>query len=260
MDPEVYRGMAAHEDRHWWFEGRRAVIGALLDRIPLGPDASVLEAGCGTGGNLYLLSGAGRVSAFEPHDEARDLAAGRHPDVVIAHGDLPFRVPFPAGSFDLVAALDVLEHVEEDEAALRALVEMARPGGWIIVTVPAIQLLWGSHDRRLHHVRRYDRARLRRIARASGAEIQYETYCNTILAPIAIALRLAERLTGRVVGDQERVPPGPVNSLLASAFGLERHMVGRRSLPFGLSLAMILRRPDDPREEPGAAPPVEADR
>lgn len=238
--------MAAHEDRHWWFVGRRAVIGAMLDRVPLGPDAHVLEAGCGTGGNLYLLSGSGRVSAFEPHDEARDLAAGRHPDVLIADGELPFRVPFPPGSFDLVAALDVLEHVEEDEAALRALVEMARPGGWIIVTVPAIQALWGSHDRRLHHVRRYDRARLRRLARASGAEIEYETYCNTILAPIAIALRLTERLTGRDLGDQERVPPRPLNSLLAGAFSLEGRVVGRWSLPFGLSLAMILHRPDGP--------------
>jgi SAM-dependent methyltransferase len=248
VDPEVYRGMAEHEDRHWWFVGRRAVIGAMLDRIPLGSDARVLEAGCGTGGNLYLLSGAGTVSAFEPHEEARGLAADKHPTVAIADGELPFRVPFPPGSFDLVAALDVLEHVEEDESALRSLVERARPGGWIIVTVPAIQQLWGSHDRRLHHVRRYSRGRLRRIARASGAEIEYETYCNTIVAPIAIGLRLAERLTGREVGDQERMPAAPINTVLARVFSLERHVVGRRSLPVGLSLAMILRRPDDPAD------------
>lgn len=239
--------MAAHEDRHWWFVGRRAVISAMMRRIPLGPDACVLEAGCGTGGNLYLLSGVGQVSAFEPHEEARGLAASKYPGAVIADGELPFRVPFPPGSFDLVAALDVLEHVEEDEAALRALVEMARPGGRIIVTVPAIQLLWGSHDRRLRHVRRYDRARLRRIARASGADIEYETYCNTILAPLVVVLRLAERLTGRDVGDQERVPTRPLNALLSSAFSLERHVVGHRSLPFGLSLAMILRRPEQPQ-------------
>jgi SAM-dependent methyltransferase len=238
--------MAAHEDRHWWFVGRRAVIGALMTRIPLGPDACVLEAGCGTGGNLYLLSGVGQVSAFEPHDEARDLAADKFPGAIIEDGELPFRVPFPPGSFDLVAALDVLEHIEEDEAALRALVEMARPGGRIIVTVPAIQSLWGSHDRRLHHVRRYDRARLRRIARASGAEVEFETYCNTILAPFVVALRLVERLTGRDLGDQERVPPRRLNALLSSAFSLERHVVGRGSLPFGLSLAMILHRPDGP--------------
>ena len=238
--------MAAHEDRHWWFVGRRAVIGALLRRVPLGSSACVLEAGCGTGGNLYMLSGAGQVSAFEPYGEAREIASSKYPGVAIADGALPFRIPFPPGSFDLVAALDVLEHVEDDESALRALVEMARPGGSVIVTVPAIRMLWGSHDRRLHHVRRYDRARLRRIVVASGAVIEHETYCNTILAPIAIALRLAERLTGREVGDQERIPPPWVNRVLAWTFSAERLVVGRVSIPFGLSLAMVLRRPLEP--------------
>jgi SAM-dependent methyltransferase len=237
--------MAAHEDRHWWFVGRRAVIGAMLERVPFGPDARVLEAGCGTGGNLYLLSEVGQVAAFEPHDVARDLATGKHPDVVIAEGELPFRIPFQPGTFDLVAALDVIEHVDEDKAALRALVEMARPGGYIIVTVPAIPPLWGSHDRRLHHVRRYDRTRLHGVVRASGAAIVYETYYNTLLAPIAVALRLAERVTGHEAGNQERMPARPINALLAQLFSAERHVIRRGSLPVGLSLAMILRRPDD---------------
>ncbi len=160
MEPEAYRLMSSHEDHHWWFVGRRAVIGAMLERIPASGQRLVLEAGCGTGGNLYMLNQFGGVSAFEPHEEARDLARVKYPDAKIDDGELPFRVPFPPGTFDLVVALDVLEHVEEDEAALRSLVEMAKPGGRILLTVPAIQALWGSHDRRLRHVRRYDSARL----------------------------------------------------------------------------------------------------
>jgi len=234
--------MAAHEDRHWWFVGRRAVICALLDRIDLPERATILEAGCGTGGNLYMLSERGTVSAFEPHGEAREFAADKVLAAVLG-GSLPSEVPFEPGSFDLVAAFDVLEHVEADGPALAALVSMARPGGWVLVTVPAIQRLWGSHDRRLHHVRRYDPTRLRRLATDAGAEIAYSTWFNTLLAPLAMTYRVAERIVGRDLGDQERMPPAPINRVLAWAFGLERHVVGRIPLPIGLSIGMVLRRP-----------------
>jgi SAM-dependent methyltransferase len=232
--------MSSHEDHHWWFVGRRAVISAMLERIPMTQGAKVLEAGCGTGGNLYLLSQRGEVSAFEPHDEARDLAKAKYPDQAIHDGELPFAIPFQPATFDLVVALDVLEHVEDDEGSLRSLVAMARPGGRILVTVPAIQSLWGSHDRRLHHVRRYDAARLKRICAASGASTEFMTYFNTLLAPIAIAYRVGERLSGRNLGNQERTPPAPINQALARTFSLERQVVRRRSIPFGLSLGVIL--------------------
>jgi len=153
---------------------------------------------------------------------------------------LPFRIPFTPETFDLVVALDVLEHVEDDDAALRSLVAMARPGGRILVTVPAIQSLWGSHDRRLHHVRRYDAARLKRICQSSGASIEFLTYFNTLLAPIAIGYRLGERFTGRNLGNQERTPPGPINRVLAAIFSLEKHVVARLPIPFGLSLGIVL--------------------
>jgi len=240
MEPDAYRLMSSHEDHHWWFVGRRAVISAMLERIPKPSGGTVLEAGCGTGGNLYLLSQRGLVSAFEPHDEARDLAMAKYPNGTIHDGELPFRIPFEPATFDLVVALDVLEHVEEDAAALQALVAMARPGGRVLVTVPAIQGLWGSHDRRLHHVRRYDVARLRRICESSGASIEFLTYFNAVLAPIAIAYRLGERVSGRNLGNQERTPPAIINRVLARAFSVERHVVRWRRIPFGLSLGVIL--------------------
>ena len=134
----------------------------------------------------------------------------------------------------------MLEHVEADEAALCALVSMAKPGGRILVTVPAIQSLWGSHDRRLHHVRRYDEARLKRICQASGATTEFLTYFNTLLAPIAIGYRLGEQFTGRNLGNQERTPPGAINRVLAKTFSVERHVVRRGRIPFGLSLGVIL--------------------
>jgi SAM-dependent methyltransferase len=251
MERAAYALMAAHEDRHWWFVGRRAVIGALLDRIDLPERPRILEAGCGSGGNLGLLAERGQVSAFEPFGEAAGSARDRHPGADVRYGRLPDEVPFAEDTFDLVAALDVLEHVDDDLGSLAALVRLVKPGGSIIVTVPAHQRLWGSHDRRLHHMRRYGRAQLREIARASGAEIVFETAFNTILAPIAVAYRLVENATGLGLGNQERLPSAPVNRLLGGLFALEGRIVGRPGLPFGLSYGFILRRAESP---PNAVP------
>ena len=105
----------------------------------------------------------------------------------------PDQLPFPEATFDLVAALDVLEHVEDDVGALDALIHLVKPGGYIVITVPTHPFLWGSHDRRLHHVRRYSVGHLRTMCEESGAEVVYFGAFNTILAPIAFAVRLAEK-------------------------------------------------------------------
>lgn len=242
MDGDAFRLMASHEDRHWWFVGRRAVIGAVLDVVSLPPSPAILEAGCGTGGNLYLLAQRGDVSAFEPSFEARAILAARDPERIVADGELPSRIPFEPGAFDLVVALDVLEHVEEDGEALAALVDLASPGGAILVTVPAHAVLWGSHDLRLSHRRRYGRRQLVALASGLPADIEFLSAFNMLLAPLAVTLRLAERVTTADLGNQERMPPGWINRLLAAVFSAERWLVRRRALPAGLSYAMVLRR------------------
>ena len=243
MDRDAFQLMASHEEHHWWFVGRRAVIDALLDRLPLGANSEVLEAGCGTGGNLFMLERRGRVSAFEPSVVARDIATRKRENApVVVDGELPDRLPFESGSFDLVVALDVLEHIEQDQEALNSLVSMARPGGYVLVTVPAHPILWGEHDRRLHHIRRYRRRELKRICAATGCETRFITAFNTILSPIAVTLRLLERIAPISFGNQERMPPGPLNRLLGWLFALEGPIVRRMPLPFGVSYAAILQR------------------
>ncbi len=245
MDSETFSLMASHEAHHWWFVGRRAVIDALLDRLPLAAGSEVLEAGCGTGGNLFMLERRGRVSAFEPSVVARDIASLKRQHAPVVDGELPHRLPFEAGSFDLVVALDVLEHIERDQEALSSLVSMARPGGYILVTVPAHPVLWGAHDRRLHHIRRYRRSQLKRICASTGCELRFFTAFNTILAPIAVTMRLLERIAPISFGNQERMPPGPVNRLLGWLFALEGLMLRAMPLPFGVSYAAILQRPTE---------------
>jgi SAM-dependent methyltransferase len=242
MESDAYHLMASHEAVHWWFVGRRAVINGVLDGIDLPSDARVLEAGCGTGGNLYHLKLRGEVSAFEPHPDGIELARARHPDLTIKNGSLPDFLPFPAASFDLVAALDVLEHIEDDESALRALLRLVKPGGYVFITVPTHPFLWGSHDRRLHHIRRYSVGELRTMCTVPDADLVYFGAFNTLLAPLAFAIRLAEKAFSIKVGNQERMPSPLMNSLLARIFGFEGVLVRRVRLPFGLSHAVVLRR------------------
>jgi SAM-dependent methyltransferase len=235
--------MAATEGAHWWFVGRRAVIDALVDGIPLPDAGAILEAGCGTGGNLATLARRGRIAAFEPHLDALAFARTLHPDVDIREGSLPGKLPYDAASFDLVAALDVLEHVEDDAESANALVDLVRPGGWLIVTVPAHQALWGSHDRRLHHRRRYGRRQLLTLFARSDVELVRVAPFNVFLSPLAMVYRVAERMLGLDLGNQERIPPRPVNTTLAAVFAAESFLIRHRiPIPFGLSYAVVLRR------------------
>lgn len=241
MDPDTYRAMAAHEDRHWWFVGRRAIVRSLLRRMDLAPSARILEAGCGTGGNLYMLGEHGEVIGFDPNELARGFAEQKGDRFRIEVGQLPHRPEDIGGDFDLVVALDVLEHIDDDRAALGTLLELARPGALALITVPAVKRLWGAHDFRLGHVRRYDRRDLEALVDPSVAEIVFVGHFNAFLLPMAALFRLLENFVKRDLGNQERMPPGPFNSILARIFSVERHVV-HRGLPIGLSLAMILRR------------------
>ena len=243
MDRTAFAHMAAIEHDHWWFVGRRAAIDALIDGIDLPPSGRILEAGCGTGGNLASLARRGDIAAFEPHIDALAFARSRYPDLEIRQGTLPSDLPYPPASFDFVAALDVLEHVRDDSEAAEALVSLVRPGGWLLVTVPAHQRLWGSHDRRLHHYRRYGRTQLLGLFADCNVELIRLTPFNVLLSPIAAAYRLLERISGVDFGNQERVPPPIVNRALAAVFAAESSLIRHHvPIPFGLSYAALFRR------------------
>ncbi|MGE5147007.1 MAG: class I SAM-dependent methyltransferase [Candidatus Eiseniibacteriota bacterium] len=234
--------MGEHEDRHWWFVARRRILKSVLDRfVPWPAEPRILEVGCGTGGNLPMLAGFGTVSGLEPDDEARQLAAGKGA-FDIRSGRLPADLPFAPESFNLVAALDVLEHVEDDKATLRALSDRLRPGGWLLATVPAFGFLWSSHDERHHHKRRYRKSDLVKAVVEAGLVPVRTTYFNSLLFPVVAALRLLRNATG-VDADDDALPAPGLNRILTRVFSAERHLIGRVSLPAGLSLLMLARKP-----------------
>jgi len=242
MEAEAYELMASHEVHHWWFRGRRAVLRSLIRRMELPDPARILEAGCGTGGNLAVFEALGTVSAFEPYEPAVSIAQGRYPGAEVREGSLPDLLPFDAQSFDLVAALDVLEHIDDDASALEKLISLAKLDGYVVLTVPTHPFLWGTHDRRLHHKRRYRVADLLNLCRRDSVDIVYFGPFNTVLAAPAVAIRLLDKLLPIDIGNQERLPPRPLNSVLSLLFELEGHLTARGRLPFGLSHAAVLRR------------------
>jgi SAM-dependent methyltransferase len=243
VEPEIYQRMAEVEDRHWWFVSRRAICESLLDRLNLPPDAAILEAGCGTGGNLEMLARRGQVYATELDDEARRLAQARGP-YRIAPGRLPDRIPFDGLSFDLIVMTDVLEHLEDDAGALRALRARLKPGAAIILTVPALQWLWSAHDESHHHRRRYRAPQIRALLSDAGYEILYVSYYNFILFPVIAAARSIQRFLPRNgEGHDLRMPSPAINRMLTALFSGERLLLGRLPLPIGVSIVALARNP-----------------
>ena len=242
MEAQVYERMAELDSDHWWFVARRDILENLIERVVQPPkDARVLEVGCGTGHNLAMLSKFGRVEATEMDKTARTLASKRLGRAV-TDAALPDLSAWPPDHFDLVALLDVLEHVPDDRSALKSIRERLKPGGKLLVTVPANKWMWSAHDVAHHHHRRYGRDELRRVAIECGFEIDLLSPFNSLLFPLIAGVRAAGRLTGRETAD-DAMPPKPVNSILKAVFGLEAGLIGRLPLPFGVSLVAVLRRP-----------------
>ncbi|MCX7890839.1 MAG: class I SAM-dependent methyltransferase [Burkholderiales bacterium] len=244
MERASYALAAEVENTHWWFRGRREILRAAIVRALAGAPrpAHLLEAGCGNGGNLPLLAEFGRVSAFELDDVARERAVARRM-AVVARGSLPDDIPFAPGEFDLVAALDVVEHVDDDRAAILGLAARVRPGGCLLLTVPAFRWLWSEHDDITHHRRRYTAAEIKALFRGAGLATEHLSYFNTLLFPLAAAHIKLRRLLRLDPYSAFRTPPRWQNEVLASVFALERGLAPRFRLPFGISLLGWARKP-----------------
>lgn len=245
MEPVLYQQMRDLEDRHWWFVGRRRIVSSLLQTLPLPAAARILDLGCGTGGNLPMLSRFGSVTAVELDEQAAQLARAR--DVApVLRGKLPDTLPFAAQSFELITMLDVLEHIDDDAATLQAVQRLLVPGGHLLLTVPAFGFLWGPHDEVHHHRRRYRRAPLQRMLEANGFRVRLLSYYNTWLFPPAALVRLLRRALPLGESSVElALPPAPLNALLAKLFASERFVLPYLPLPFGVSLLALVQKIDE---------------
>lgn len=238
MDRIVYDRMAAHDSTHWWYRARRDILADYLDRYGAVPkNAKILEIGCGTGHNLPMLGVFGEVDAIEIDPAAREIASTRLGKPV-GSSPLPDLTGVEPGSYDLVAVLDVVEHIEDDVAALQAMARVLRPGGKILITVPAHQWMWSAHDVVNHHKRRYSKATLLAALDKAGLKWRKLRWFNSLLFPVAVAARFAGKLMGKDDSD-DSPPPAALNKAFETIFGLERHLLGRLPMPPGLSIIVI---------------------
>ena len=240
MEDQVYALQYRVEKDHWWFSARQKILIEFLERrFTPSPSLRLLDVGCGTGAMLELLSQRYDAQGIDVSEHAAAFcrARGLHN---VRVGTL---TTFPKGeAFDIVTMLDVVEHIEEDVQVLRDAHAIVKPGGHLLVTVPAFPSLWSHHDVMLHHKRRYTRSELRAVVAEAGFIIDRMTFFNTLLFPVALVKRSTAKLTGSREANDLEIPSRFMNSLLKTVFGMESRVVSGGSLPFGLSLLCWARK------------------
>lgn len=245
MNKVEYDRMAELEDTYWWHVGRKSIIWFQLKRLGLPPDASILNIGCGTGGMIPIIQQYGSVENVDVSDEAADYVRQRGLGEV--HRVDGVHLPFGDGHFDVVVATDVLEHIEDDAAALREWKRVLKRGGQLILTVPAYQWLWSVHDERLHHFRRYTASEVHRKLNAAGYVVKKRTYMIVLSFPLVVGFRIVSGLSSRGAGSTGSSYvrlPRPVNRLFTDFLRLEARAIGFINFPFGTSVLAVAQNVD----------------
>ncbi len=243
MNAAEYANLEQTERAHWYYAGKRELVRYWLERVAR-PDAqaTLLDCGAGTGFFAQEMSAQCRVLVLDDHEESLRLLRTRFaPEQVLtvsADG-----IPLPAGAVNMVTALDVLEHIEADAAAVNEMARVLRPGGTLVVTVPASMALWSDWDVGLHHFRRYSRAGLKALfADEKTWEVVHINYSNTAIFPAVWLVRKWRSWLGTPAGrrTEDVVPASWLNGLLRRIFVGTGKM--RLPFPFGVSLILVARR------------------
>jgi ubiquinone/menaquinone biosynthesis C-methylase UbiE len=242
METDYFERLYQLEEDHWWHSTRRRLVLDQLERTYSDrSDLRLLDGGCGTGRMLSELNRSGTAVGIDLSDEALRFCRERRLDHTVK-GSL-LQMPFPDATFDVLTALDVLEHVGDDVGALRECQRVLKPGGRMFIFVPAHRWLWSLQDEISHHFRRYTARTLRQAVGAAGYEIERLTYVSFFLLPIIVVGRLWLRilLRFRDVKDENQLHPGWSNGLLGSIFRSEIPLIRRVDLPIGASLFCVAR-------------------
>lgn len=254
MNKAYYTEYYTLERQHWWFRARLEILAAMVDKhqpTPAGKSLSILNAGIATGATTTMLETFGRVTSLE-YDTACCAFVEEKLGLSVVNASLT-ELPFDDNTFDLICAFDVIEHIEDDLLALREIRRCLRPGGKVLLTVPAFEALWSEHDVVNHHFRRYRRDAFADLQQRAGLTVAYKSYFNSLLfVPIA-TVRGLSRLTGgrasaRTEAEQHAArsdferfnTEGLGNKVLYRIFRREKRLLtGGWNLPCGVSILTV---------------------
>jgi ubiquinone/menaquinone biosynthesis C-methylase UbiE len=244
MNSEEYERMYRLEDSYWWFVGRHNLVLTFLDSLyPNRSDLTILDIGCGTGAMSEKLARYGKVVSADFSPLALQFSRRRKLTRLCTADAM--RLPFQDSAFDVIVALDILEHLPDDQAALCEFQRVLKPGGRVVASVPAYQSLWSAHDVALMHFRRYTAGLVRERFTKGRLQVEKLSYAMTLLFPVVWAFRQASNLFKKKGAEPKASlvhVPGAANGLLVRLLGAENAVIRRANLPFGVTVFCVARK------------------
>ena len=242
MNIDMYRIFFDIQKKHWWFITRKKIVLDMINRYQdKNSDTRILDIGCGSGVMLGALADMGQVYGMDMSDEAisfsREIFDGK-----VEKGSLPDDVPYAEDFFNLITALDVIEHIDRDVGSLKTMHSLLVHGGKAVITVPAYMFLWSAFDDMNEHKRRYTRTELESKLIQAGFTIEKISYYNTFLFPFVFVVRMLNNVLRRDGTSDMDIPGRPINFILGRIFGLEKYLLKFLNLPFGVSVLAVVRK------------------
>ena len=231
------------EETHWWYVGRRQIIQSLVERVCAtlnNPHPSILDVGCGTGANLKMLADFGKAEGVDISPQAVEFCRQRGLDSVKLGA--AEQLPYEDDSFELVTALDVVEHLDDDVAGLREMRRVLRPDGRVLLFVPAFMFLWGVQDDVSNHRRRYTLPSLLKAVEAAGFAVEWSSYANISFFVPTLVVRSVMRWLRLRADTEYGINIAPLNATFARLFAAERFVFERGRIPFGVSAVCIAKK------------------
>ena len=242
MQQHTYAIMNRVEDSHWWFVGRRAILESFLRGIVAKLDVQnpkILDVGCGTGANLEMLANFGESEGVDVSDDALEFCRSKG---LKAHKGLAESLPFADEIFDVVTALDVVEHLDDDVAGLKEMHRVLKTDGKTLIFVPAFMWLWGVQDDISNHRIRYTKKQIVERLEKAGFQIERATYANwTFFAPI-LAGRTIMKITGIKPESENNVNVSALNGVFGKIFSSEKLWLKNFDFPFGVSIVIVAKK------------------
>jgi SAM-dependent methyltransferase len=242
MHPHEYEAMYSLENFYWWFVARRILAkNILVNEVDGRKSVRILDVGCGTGANMNAFSELGSTIGLDSSIEALKFCHTRGLERLVHSG--VEKLPFANDAFEIVTALDVLEHTDDDLLALQEIQRVCARGGLLLITVPAYGFLWSEHDEALKHRRRYSAQEIRNKLTLTGFEVIRTSYFITTLFFPILALRIWNGIVKKSTHPRTShyLLPRWLNSALIGLLDVERKVFQRLNLPFGVSIIAIAR-------------------